>query len=438
MKKLEQVFETKGVIPRSVVIALTLVFSIHIRLVQAGDPLTLEAALNQAQKSNPELAAASAKADAAHSAIRSQYWLDNPRLGLMQEKNLYLMQGPMGPELGTMNTWSVTQDIKFPAKYLLMGSAQKSRARTADVESLDKKLEIRKRIISSYYNLFAADRIVSLLEAERESLREVARSAESRHSTGSVPQQDEMKAHVEQTKIEGEILSAQEERETAAAALDALLNPSDPVSIELPKEELSPPKLTLASAEIRKLESTSSSHIQMARAQSEEADANQALARWSYAPDFSVFYKKAWSGAPADNYSVGVEISLPLWFFMKQTSEASAASSQAIAADKNLERAHLDHTAQVRSLTAKVTSSERLLQIYQTALIPQANSTLNSSRAAYRAGRVNFLELLDSERSLYAVRVTYYRTLSQYVETLSELEKVLGQSVSTLPKGDLL
>jgi outer membrane protein TolC len=76
------------------------------------------------------------------------------------------------------------------------------------------------------------------------------------------------------------------------------------------------------------------------------------------------------------------------------------------------------------------------LQIYQTALIPQASSTLNSSRTAYQAGRTNFLELLDSERSLYETRIAYYRNLAQYVDNLARLEEMAGTSLSTLPFGD--
>ena len=61
---------------------------------------------------------------------------------------------------------------------------------------------------------------------------------------------------------------------------------------------------------------------------------------------------------------------------------------------------------------------------------------LNSSRAAYSAGRATFVEFLDSERSLYEVRVSYFETLAKYVESLSELERVAGSSLSTLPFGE--
>lgn len=400
--------------------------------VAVADALTLDSALSKAMQANPEVAASSARADSEHAAIRSQYWLDNPRIGLMRENNMNLMEQQMGP----MNLWSVTQEVKFPTKYFLMGSMQKYRAEGTDHQFSAKRLEVRKKVIATYYGLFAANRIVSLLEAQKETLREVARSAESRRATGAVPQQDEMKAHVEQTRIEADLVMALQERIAVESQLNALLNsPADEV-IALPKQELIPPTLNVPVSEVPKLAQGSSRQIKAVESFSEEAGTKKALAAWSFAPDFALSYKKAWTNAPTDNYAVGVEISFPLWFFMKQTSEYSSAAALSVEAEKNLEKANRDTSAEVRSLSAKVDSFEKLLKIYQTSLIPQATSTLNSSRAAYQAGKVNFLELLDSERSLYSVRIAYYRTLVQYVEYVASLEEVAGTRLSTLPFGD--
>lgn len=395
-------------------------------------PLTLEKALSQVMGTNPEIGASVARADSEHSAIRSQYWLDNPKIGLMRESNLNFMEQQMGP----MTLWSVSQEVKFPAKYFLLGSAQKARARSADEEADVKKLEVRRKAISGYFALFATSRIISLLEAQRETLREVARAAESRHATGAVPQQDEMKAHVEQTKIENELLLAEEERESMEAMLNAVLNQDAHQPIVLPKQELVTPKLKVSLDEIPKLAHANANHVKHGQYLVDEANSQKALAALSYAPDFMLSYRKAFINAPDNAYAASIEMTIPLWFFAKQTSEVSAASAKQLEAEKNLEKTTRELHSEIRSLTAKVRSHEKLLQIYQMALIPQASSTLNSSRTAYQAGRTNFLELLDSERSLYETRIAYYRNLAQYVDSLARLEEMAGTSLSTLPFGD--
>jgi cobalt-zinc-cadmium efflux system outer membrane protein len=89
--------------------------------------------------------------------------------------------------------------------------------------------------------------------------------------------------------------------------------------------------------------------------------------------------------------------------------------------------------AETKRLVSKAETLSKLLKIYETALIPQSTSALNSSRAAYSAGRVGFQELLDAERSLYSVRIEYYKNLASFVEALSGLERVVGTAVSDLP-----
>lgn len=412
---------------------LTLSLSIAISTFTFANTLTLESAINTALQENPEVAAALAKADADHALIRSQYWLDNPRLGLMREQNLNLMETQMGP----MNLWSIAQEVKFPTKYFLLGTIQKLRAQSADYQTSAKKLEIRTKVISTYYNLFSTQKIILLLEAQKQTLIEVARSAEVRRATGAVPQQDEMKAHVEQTKLETEILTLQEEHETNEATLLSLLNQNTLENLSLPENDLPIPSLSRAEKEIQRNNITQSKQVLSVLALSEEAEMKRNLAKWNFAPDFSFIFKKAWTTAPSDNYALGVELSIPLWFFMKQTSEYAAASARATEADKNLEKIKRDVSSEFRALSAKVKAHSQLLQIYETSLIPQATSMLNSSRAAYQAGKTTFLELLDSERSLYAVRISFYRTLSQYVEYLSKLEEIAGVSLSTLPNGGL-
>ncbi|MGK5083452.1 TolC family protein [Bdellovibrionota bacterium FG-1] len=402
---------------------------------QANEPaLSLEKALSRALGANPELGASIATADAEHSAIRLQYSLENPKIGLMHESGLNFMEQQMGP----MNMWSVSQEVKFPAKYFLMGAAQRARARSADSEFDAKKLEIRQKVIAGYYNLFTMDRILALLQAQRETLREVARAAESRHATGAVPQQDEMKAHVEQTKIEMELLVAQEERSTMEGMLGAVLGQNAAEPIQLPAQELLVPKLNVALDQVPALAHSNAKRVQQGEHLVDEAGTRKSVALWGYAPDFMLSYRRAFGNAPDNAYAASIELSIPLWFFAKQTSEVAQASAHQLEAERNLDKTILNLQADIRSFTAKVGSREKLLQIYQTALIPQATSVLNSSRGAYLAGRTSFLELLDSERSLYETRIAFYRNLAQYADNLARLEELAGVSLSNLPFGGSL
>lgn len=61
-------------------------------------------------------------------------------------------------------------------------------------------------------------------------------------------------------------------------------------------------------------------------------------------------------------------------------------------------------------------------RLYDEVLIPQAQESLASSEAAYTTGRQGFLDLLDAERVLFQVRLTYRRLISDYWIALTDVE----------------
>lgn len=395
-----------------------------------ADVLTPASLLREAFDKNPEIAGAQAKAEAGDAAISSKYSLSNPRVGIMRESNLTAEQGQMGD----MQSWTVSQEIMFPTKYLSMGSMQRSKAHALKEEALDKKLEVRQRALSLYFSYYSATKISSLLDAQKETLREIARIAEARRATGAAPQQDEMKAHVEQTKIENEILLQAQELTAMRSSLNAVLNREPDAELLLPKEDLKTPKMIASGSKIQELARHNSKMILAQEAWLRESEANRSLAKMSYFPDFMLSYRKPFgANAPDNAYAFGVEMTIPLWFFARQTSEVSQAAAKTLEAEKRLEQTRRQVEAETKNFSTRAETLAKLLKIYETALIPQSTSALNSSRAAYSAGRVGFQELLDAERSLYSVRIDYYKNLATFVETLTALERIAGRAISDLP-----
>lgn len=381
-------------------------------------PLSPDLVLEKALQQNSDLASAQARRDVEETLIKKSYFLNDPVIGIMTENKA-------GEK---MEFLTVTQEIMFPGKYLAMGGAQKARAKAAQSQFELQKLDIRMKALKLYYGYYSAVRTLSLLEAQRETLKEIARIAESRRAIGAVPQQDEMKAHVEQTMIENEILMQKQDVVEMGAELVALLNEEPNFELQMPKEEIKIPQLKMSIDEILKLSVDDAKAIAVERAMYEEAQKEKSAALMTYFPDFMLNYKKS-----EDSYSYEIGITIPLWFFTKQTSDVSAASARLLAAEKKLQQEKLNIRSEVKTLSHKASTYLQMLKIYESALIPQSTSALNSSRVAYGAGRVGFQELLDAERSLYAVRIEFYKNLAKYVEAVAELEKVMGVSVSQLP-----
>lgn len=392
--------------------------------------LTPVEVLKLVYQNNPDLQASEALAKSEEEAISSKYSLSSPRLGFMKETDMNFMQMEQGP----MKSWSLSQELMFPTKYFSRGRIQKASAKRALHEHKEKQLELRAKALSTYFNCYSAKKILSLLQAQKETLREIARIAETRRAAGTVPQQDEMKAHVEQTKIENEILLMSQEYAEAKYELNSILNRPIETDFIIPNGDFT------RSTDIKILEDIEHLTVQYSHGLKseeflvEESKLRKGLARMNYLPDFMLIYRQAFGdNVTSSARAFGIEMTIPLWFFTKEDSELSSAVFQELAARRRFESQRISIEAKIKILKSKVQTFSKLLEIYETALIPQATSTLNSSRSAYSAGRVGFQELLDAERTLYSTRIEYYQNFSKFVEAITDLEKTAGTKVSSLP-----
>jgi outer membrane protein TolC len=80
----------------------------------------------------------------------------------------------------------------------------------------------------------------------------------------------------------------------------------------------------------------------------------------------------------------------------------------------------------VQESLLRLESFDERARLYRDLLIPQAEEALASAEAAYTTNRQGFLDLLDAERVLFEVRLTYHRLLSDYWISLADLERTIA------------
>jgi len=133
---------------------------------------------------------------------------------------------------------------------------------------------------------------------------------------------------------------------------------------------------------------------------------------------------------PQDNgqdiWSVSVGISLPIW---RKRIRAGVAEAQ-----ENLQvNGRLLETTQdrlryaIQESTLRLDSIDERSRLYHDVIIPQAEESLASAEAAYATDRQDFLDLLDAERVLFQVRLTYDRLRADYWIALADLEYGVGR-----------
>jgi outer membrane protein TolC len=78
---------------------------------------------------------------------------------------------------------------------------------------------------------------------------------------------------------------------------------------------------------------------------------------------------------------------------------------------------------------ARLERYERLVELYRTAIIPQAEGALESATSAYRVGRADFMNVLDSELKLLDFCREYHQMVADHQMARAELEALVGKEL---------
>lgn len=379
---------------------------------QEGRTLSLVEAIQILKKENPQITRMKQNAKKEAALVKSQYALPDPMVSYQE-----LDRG------NNTKYWGVSQKVEFPSLYLARGSAQKHRARGADVKHSAITLKQRGELIYTYYELYSLEQMIQFTEANQNAIREVARVAERKYTSGDTSQSDSMRAHVEQTSLEAEIRLLQQKKTNALGRLKELLNIPQNVSLELSDLKLKSPPLP----EFQQ-SPEDSFDLQIAREAYLEADNKKFEASLEFMPDFQVRYQRQFSGSPVDSHILMLEASVPLWFW-GATGKAQAAQyeqnqkqAELLATKNRIDREHY-------TLVENLKTQNELLEIYENALIPQAQTSYSATSSSYKASKASFLDLLERERFLLGVQIKFYGVLIDYVRLLTQYEQVVGREI---------
>jgi outer membrane protein TolC len=266
-----------------------------------------------------------------------------------------------------------------------------------------------------------------------ELIRHTGATAENLYSVGKVPQQDVIKALLERTEILNKLTWAEKDLVTSQAKLNTLLSrrPEFPLG---PPRELDVRSIPTRFAqlekvsmeqrpEIRALESTiskSETAVQLAEKNRKYPDFMVGLQYW-LAPDQS----------PRHMYAPMVTLTIPFspWTKGKHDHEIEEALAERQVAKANLAAMKNMALLEVRETSTKVDAAMKSIAIYRDGLLPQAEQSFQAAIASYQTGGVNFMTLLDAQRTIRDVRMGYYKALVDYEQSHADLERAVGKEL---------
>jgi outer membrane protein TolC len=310
----------------------------------------------------------------------------------------------------------------------------KGRIAEKDAETMQHEYEAMQREVvmmvkETYFDLYAVQQSLGITRAELEVLERMERIAETMYATGQRSQQDVLKAQAEITMLREKILDLEQQETTLKAKLNQLLNrrADSPLglAVSAPTAEAVPELERLfALAEKARPE------IKRADAEIQRYRYERELRKKEFWPDYrlGVEYRAFRTDADMVMFTIGFD--LPIWQ-TKYRAGVREAERMIEASRAEREAAETQTSFDVRDAQFKLLTARQTLDLYRHQLIPQAKARFEASEAGYRTGKVDFLDLLESERFLLNARVMAAMAEGNVGMQAARLERAIG---TELPK----
>ncbi len=383
----------------------------------------LDALTAEALAQNPSIAQRQAASRAATLRIRPAGTLPDPTLtaGVMDLVVPFEFNQSEFTEVDA----ELSQTIPWPGSLGARSGVAKAAAVGARAEEHVTRREVAAAMADAYYRLQYAVSALASLRRQLTLLEAAVQLSTTRYGTGSAPQSDPLQAKLARDRLQLEALSAESDRVSALAAVNALRNhsaddplPVAPIDVTAIRGGAAPPPSTdsLVAAALATHPRLAARHAAVDAAarmiQVERLEGRPALTfmlRYGYRPRVLGF------NFP-DFFSAFVGIRLPLWASRKQHRLADAARADYVAAGAELRETELQLSQDVTETAARVAAAQQRLVLLVDGVVPAAQGTVESVLRSYQVGRAEFLTLLSVEDARYraeldaAAVAAYYQT----------------------------
>jgi outer membrane protein TolC len=393
----------------------------------AEAPTPVSALLDEAVQNNPDILAARRAWQAATQVPSQVSTMPDPQVTLQ-----HLSVGSPRPFAGYSNSdfayigFGVSQDLPYPGKLKLKGEAAERDAGVTrqKVESVTRS--VLGQVKEAYLQLAYIQASLVVLDRNDKLLEQIEKIADARYRVGQGTQQDVLKAQLERTKLQLEVVHHHNVMQTQQALMQKLLNrtsASPGVTTELLVETPLSHGVDELLGKIRTGNPEVAGQQQAINRQSLQVE----IARKDRYPDFNVQYQwQHTSDQFRDYYMVSFSARLPVYRRRKLNPEMNQAVEELNRSKREYESQVQTAFFDVRSQYIAAETASQMLKIYREGLIPQALATYQSGLAAYQTGRLDFETLLSAFLDVLNFDNEYWKALTDRETAIARIEQLTG------------
>jgi len=376
--------------------------------------LELQELLEEVRLYNPEIQAQRALFEAAQARISSMRHVMDPMIGIEFVQN--------------MRMYSVTQQLPFPTKLSTLSKFASTEAEQYENLYKRKEQEIINKVKKGYAQLFLIHKKIETVEQSVAFLKQFFHIASQKYAVGKANQTDVLRAQVELAKAENDLLMFGDERKIVEARLNTLLNRDIEGEFGVP-HEIDTSIITLEMSELFELTKENQPGLKAFDQMLKKAEVMVSVAKQTYLPDFTLKFTQQEMNHRFTDRRFMVGFTVPLWFWGKQNEMVREMEANLKMAKANYQATENMVLLAVREAKVKVDNNQRTKALYRNSIIPQATANLRSALTAYEANQADFLNLLESEKTLIQSELEYRRAQADFFTAVGDLEEAVGVDI---------
>lgn len=308
-------------------------------------------------------------------------------------------------------------------------------------------LDVAAQVARAYWKLWFIQKNQLVQKAQREVLLSLSQQVRARLRSGRVGLSDLAQVDLSISRISDVIAGLQEAERSATAELVRVIGAAAGTATPIVPEQ-DPPSASLPASETSDLVKAAVEHPRVAAlgSMSDAADERARAAKGERGPSIGLGLDWIITGEAIDpsipksgqDAVVGVvALKIPVSGGAYRAAQQQAQAEGAMYRAR--ERAGQDRAvAELEQALANLRDAVRRVQLYETTLLPQAETAYSSTLDGYQSGRSSLAEVLIAEKDLLELALGLFQAHASYGVSWAELERVVGMPVPTQSHEDVI
>ena len=402
-------------------VLLLIIFSHSSRSAELTEPpklLRLEVALGLAMGANPEISVA----------LREQEATEGVRIQAGVRHNPYISSEIQDTRRNTQQiTLQFNQEIELGNKResrLALADILHTKA-TAELDAL--KATIHANTVNAFYEVLVAQERLALSKSSFEVANAAVNAATKRVNAGKSSPVEETKSNIAASSAKIELNQSNSQLNSARKRLSALWGNPSPVFEQAYGDVENIPLVPSFENLLALLENAPA--IGIANLEVSARGGSTKLARSQSTPNITI------SAGIVNNQELGLNqailgLSVPIPLFDRNQGNVQEAVSLQYKAQDEL-------IALKTQLATKLAGEHERLSVARLSaislreeILPGAQNAFEAANKGFNAGKFNFLDVLDAQRTLFQAKSQYIQVLLDAHQAIAEIESILGHVVT--------